>query len=104
MVKRVVEALKANLVAVDRPVAQEAIKTLEGMFRRADYLSRFLMAHVDEILVGLLANVSEKRFINQSRDLFLAFKAVYTSESLSEKLLTVVKTTENQADVVGLLL
>ena len=62
------------------------------------------MAHVDEILVGLLANVSEKRFITQSRDLFLAFKAVYTSESLSEKLLSVIKSTDNEADVVGLLL
>ena len=34
----------------------------------------------------------------------MAFKAVYTSESLSEKLLSVIKSTENEADVVGLLL
>ena len=72
-------------------MAQEALKTLEGMFKRADYLSRFLMAHVDEILIGLLSNIKEKRVVVQSSELFLAFKAVYTSESLAEKLMNVLK-------------
>ena len=56
----------------------------------------------------MLTNIKEKRVIVQSRDLFLSFKAVYTSETLSEKLLMVLKTASpdkvNEADVLGLLL
>jgi hypothetical protein len=92
----------------NRLVAMEVIKTLEAMFKRMDDLSRYLMSHTDQITLSILQNMRAKRVITASRDLFLAFKSVYTSESLAEKLLKqTVLSEENQvkrADIIALMI
>ena len=67
-----------------------------------DDLSRWLMPHTDRISVSVLQNMQAKRVIIPSRDLFLAFKSVYTSESLADKLMKLLSQNVEPSDVLAL--